>query len=717
MASTVSSLQLALIAAVCSCHLVPTEAGFPWVEPTEGEPWPAPQQADMYPSFYFVNPAKIRFRTTRHSCADLEDAIGRTLQTLRDLAASHGVRAGRRPRSVVSGSLRERRTRVAASANRRRSRKRGESRRASSPRLHHDVEVWMDGMCDEKMMPSATMDEQYSIKINVPDSPGRAQIISDSLWGAYRGLETFTQLIYFSEKHGQFHLRQGIIRDFPRYAHRGLMLDTSRHFLSVSSIKATLELMAFNKFNVFHWHLVDDPSFPFVSVTFPNLSGKGAYRPDMVYTLDDVADIIEFARRRGIRVVPEVDTPGHVRSWGAGADNLLTVCYNETTGQPDGTFGPLDPTKGSTYRFVRRLLEEVTTRFPDKYIHLGGDEVFFGFPCWLSNPDVQAWMEKLNISTAEEVEKAYMQRLLRLVKRLPAKPEYVIWQDVVDNNITVQPDTIVHVWKGGADGWQQEADKVTSLGHRTIISSCWYLNYINYGVDWPQYYECEPEDFNGTLVQKSLLLGGEACMWGEFVDDTNLISRTWPRAAAVAERLWSAKEVSDAEVARPRMEEHRPRGRCLKRGGKQWKAANRSKGLSKPPTGDGRRVHASVTGRLSGSSSSPRGRPRCPKGYKRHRSGRCVRLGARTASGRGLKPGALRGRAEQCTGGRVAWADGRCVPLATLRSCPKDSYRLSSGLCVRCWVSDKTDESCAKGCAVDERRAKCICCMPNGDDP
>lgn len=563
MAST-APLHLVFIALLSCCHLVPTEAGFPSVEPTEGEPWPAPQQADMYPAFYFIDPANIRFKTTRHTCADLEDAIGRTLETLRGLTATHRIRPLRPLRSSTSSSLRERRLRHVASASGKRSTKRRGHIRAASPRLRGDVEVWMDGRCEKGMMPSAGMDEQYTIKINAPDSPGRAQIIADSLWGAYRGLETFTQLIYFSTKHGQFHLRQGMIRDFPRYAHRGLMLDTSRHFLGLSSIKDTLDLMAFNKLNVFHWHLVDDPSFPFVSVTFPELSAKGAYRQDMVYTADDVADVVEYARRRGIRVVPEIDTPGHVSSWGPGADGLLTVCYNETTGQPDGTFGPLDPTKESTYRFVLQLLKEVTNRFPDKYIHLGGDEVFFGFPCWLSNPDVQAWMKKLNISTAEEVEKAYMQRLLSMVKQLPAKPDYVIWQDVIDNNITVQDDTIVHVWKGGKDGWQQEADKVTALGHRTILSSCWYLNYINYGIDWPQYYECEPEDFNGTSVQSALVIGGEACMWGEFVDDTNLISRTWPRAAAVAERLWSAKDLSVAEEARPRMQEHRCR--LLRRG-------------------------------------------------------------------------------------------------------------------------------------------------------
>jgi len=274
-----------------------------------------------------------------------------------------------------------------------------------------------------------------------------------------------------------------------------------------------------------------------------------------------VADVVEYARQRGIRVIPEFDTPGHVRSWGAGMPGLLTTCYNETTGLPDGTYGPLDPSKASTYDFVKQLLTEVTNRFPDKYVHLGGDEVSFGFACWLSNPDVQQWMEALNLTTPEEVENEYIQKLLVLVENLPAKPEYVVWQEVIDNNITVRPSTIVQVWKGG---WEEEMTKVTALGQRAILSSCWYLNYISYGVDWPQYYECEPESFNGTEAQKALVMGGEAAMWSEYVDDTNVVSRTWPRASVVAERLWSARDVTSDDETAPRLEENRCR--LLQRG-------------------------------------------------------------------------------------------------------------------------------------------------------
>ena len=126
-------------------------------------------------------------------------------------------------------------------------------------------------------------------------------------------------------------------------------------------------------------HLTDDNSFPYESLTCPNISAKGAYHPKThIYTQKDVADIIEYSRLRGIRVVPEFDTPGHTQSWEAGAPGVLTKCYSGAS--PNGLFGPLDATKEDLYPFLSKLFHEIGNVFPDKYIHLGGDEV--NTECW-----------------------------------------------------------------------------------------------------------------------------------------------------------------------------------------------------------------------------------------------------------------------------------------------------------------------------------------------
>uniref|UniRef100_A0AAR2K5U4 Beta-hexosaminidase n=1 Tax=Pygocentrus nattereri TaxID=42514 RepID=A0AAR2K5U4_PYGNA len=359
-----------------------------------------------------------------------------------------------------------------------------------------------DPECDG--YPSLKSDESYQLEVNQPTAVLKAA----SVWGALRG-KLILVLVWSS--------------------------------------------MAMNKFNVFHWHIVDDQSFPFQSRTFPDLSHKGAYHPyTHVYTPADVKMVIEFARMRGIRVLAEFDSPGHTFSWGKGQTGLLTPCFSGSS--PSGTFGPVNPILNSTYDFMTRFFKEVSTVFPDAYIHLGGDEV--DFSCWKSNPDIQKFMDQQGFGQDyRKLESYYIQRLLDIVST--TNKGYMVWQEVFDNGVKLKGDTVVEVWMN--NNVDKELQNVTGSGFTAILSAPWYLDYISYGQDWKKYYTVEPLNFEGTAEQKKLVIGGEACLWGEYVDATNLTPRLWPRASAVGERLWSDENVKDVGSAYDRLVKHRCR--------------------------------------------------------------------------------------------------------------------------------------------------------------
>ncbi|NXE39271.1 HEXB hexosaminidase, partial [Ptilorrhoa leucosticta] len=402
-----------------------------------------------------------------------------------------------------------------------------------------------DPGCDKH--PQLTSSEAYHLTVTEPVAILKAY----EVWGALRGLETFSQLVH-EDDYGSFLVNESEINDFPRFAHRGVLLDTSRHYLPMKSILTNLDAMAFNKFNVLHWHVVDDQSFPYQSIYFPELSDKGAYSSNLIYTPADVRLVIEYARLRGIRVIPEFDTPGHTQSWGKGQKDLLTPCYSG--GQPTGSFGPVNPVWNTTYNFMTMFFKEISSVFPDEFIHLGGDEV--DFSCWKSNPEVKEFMKKQGFGTDyAKLESYYVQNIVDIVSSY--NKGQMVWQEVFDHKAQLKPDTVVQVWM--ANNYAHELSSVTGAGFTTVLSAPWYLDYISYGQDWKKYYSVEPLNFPGSEKQKKLVIGGEACLWGEFVDATNLTPRLWPRASAVGERLWSSSNVTNLQDAYKRLTNHRCR--------------------------------------------------------------------------------------------------------------------------------------------------------------
>lgn len=406
-------------------------------------------------------------------------------------------------------------------------------------------------------VPHDDMDESYDLDVVIlTDKKVRAELRANSSWGILRGLETFSQLV-FNIKPNVYGIHPVVITDNPRFKYRGYMLDTARHYISMFKITNLLDAMAFNKMNVFHWHMVDDQSFPYASSTYSNLSKTTSYRPNMVYTKKDVEFVISYAAERGIRVIPELDTPGHTYSLRS-IQNLLTECYDTYTNKSNGNLGPIDPTRHEAYRSVEKLISELSTLFPDSYFHSGGDEV--DYDCWKSNPQITSWMKNRDISgNYRELTRIYIRQMYDFLTRL--NKTMLVWEDVFDIGVNLPKDTVVQVWKNENDPreFMKVLENVVKSGYKAILSSCWYLNLIDYGQDWVKFYKCDPISEPIRKQDEYLVLGGEVCMWTEFVDDTNVLTRTWPRTSAAAERLWSRKETVDVNEFLERLEQMRCR--------------------------------------------------------------------------------------------------------------------------------------------------------------
>ncbi len=260
-------------------------------------------------------------------------------------------------------------------------------------------------------------DESYSLEI----SNGHARLSADKPLGAVRGLETFLQLVQQNAATSAgpvstpgFSAAAITIHDEPRFAWRGLSLDVSRHFIGVDEIKRTLDGMSAVKLNVLHWHLSDDQGFRVESRKFPRLTKYGS--DGLYYTQAQIRDIIAYAGERGIRIVPEFDMPGHAASWLPGYPKLGVGAGPYEIARGYGILAHLiDPTKESTYRFMDTFIGEMAKLFPDRYFHIGGDEV--DPKEWNDSPRIQAFMHKHHLADAKALQAYFNQRIEKIVSK------------------------------------------------------------------------------------------------------------------------------------------------------------------------------------------------------------------------------------------------------------------------------------------------------------
>jgi hexosaminidase len=370
-------------------------------------------------------------------------------------------------------------------------------------------------------------DESYQLEI----TPAEVHLRAANPLGILRGLQTFLELVRITP--AGFSAPAITINDRPRFPWRGLMIDSSRHFMPLDVIKRNLDGMEAVKLNVFHWHLSDDQGFRAESRRFPLLQEKGS--DGLYYTQEQIRDVIDYARDRGIRVIPEFDMPCHTTSWFVGYPKLASGKGPYQIERDWGVFNPaMDPTREGTYTFVDGFIGEMAALFPDAYFHIGGDEC--NGKEWDANPRIREFMQAHGIKSNAELQAYFTAKVQKIVAGHGKIMEG--WDEVL------QPDTpkevVIQSWRG-----QASLAEAASRGYRGVLSNGYYVDLDQSAAEQ---YLVDPTAGAAaalTAEQKQNILGGEAAMWTEYVTPENVDGRIWPRTAAIAERLWSPQDVRD----------------------------------------------------------------------------------------------------------------------------------------------------------------------------
>jgi hexosaminidase len=370
-------------------------------------------------------------------------------------------------------------------------------------------------------------DESYVLEVSATG----AKLTAPNPLGTLHGLQTFLQLVEVSPN--GFAAPSVTIQDKPRFPWRGLMIDSARHFIPLDVIRRNLDGMEAVKMNVFHWHLSENQGFRAESKKFPKLHELGS--DGLYYTQEEMVDLIAYARDRGIRVVPEFDMPGHSTAWFVGHPELASGKGPYQIERRWGVFDPaMDPTNEKVYKFLDELIGEMARIFPDHFFHIGGDEV--NGKEWDANPKIQAFMKEHGLKNNDALQ-AYFSG--RVQKQVVKHGKIVVgWDEVLVPG--VPKDIVIQSWRG-----QASLAQAAKQGYRGILSNGYYLD-----LGWPaaRHYAVDPMSGDAaslTPEEKERILGGESCMWAEYVNPENVDSRIWPRNAAIAERFWSPQGVTD----------------------------------------------------------------------------------------------------------------------------------------------------------------------------
>lgn len=427
------------------------------------------------------------------------------------------------------------------------------------------------------------VDESYSLDLT--KGSDSIDISAQTVYGALHALTTLQQMV-INDGTGKLIIEQPVsIQDKPLYPVRGIMIDTGRNFITKKKIMEQIDGMALSKLNVLHWHLIDSQSWAIEISAYPEMT-EDAYSSNEIFTQSMLKQIIKYAADRGVRIIPEIDMPGHASSGWKQVDESILTCINSWWSNDDWSLhtavepnpGQLDILNNKTYEVTGKVYKEVANLFPDQWFHIGGDELFLN-----CNNFSSLAVEFFNSGkTMGDLYQYWVDHAIPNFRSL-ANKTFVMWEDVklsaaVAATGVVPTDIVMQAWNNGLD----HISKLTADGYRVIVSSSdfiyldcgyggWVSNDPRYNVmvnpnatdgsanfnwggtggswcapykTWQRIYDYD-FTFNLTSVQKALVQGAIAPLWSEQVDSVIISQKMWPRAAALAELVWSGNRDSE----------------------------------------------------------------------------------------------------------------------------------------------------------------------------
>lgn len=335
------------------------------------------------------------------------------------------------------------------------------------------------------------------------------------------------------------------IRDHPRFAHRGMLLDCCRHFFSVDVVKKYIDLLSLFKMNVLHWHLTEDQGWRIEIESYPRLNEQGAYRTETdgsvyggYYSKAEIRDVVRYASERGVEVIPEIELPGHSQAAISAYPELSCRGLPVEVANDWGVFKEIYCAgNDSVFLFFENVLLEVMELFPSTFIHIGGDEA--PKTRWEACTKCQRRIESEGLADEHELQSYFIRRIERFLREHGR--QLIGWDEILVGGLA--EGAIVQSWRGMEGG----VEAVRS-GHRAIMSptSHAYFDYDLRSIDLEKVYSFEPVPEGLSQQEEQLIIGGECNMWTERVpDEKALDAKVFPRLLAMSERLWSPADRRD----------------------------------------------------------------------------------------------------------------------------------------------------------------------------